>query len=98
MPTYVALFKWTDQGIRTVKDTTKRAANFHEAVEKAGGKVKDVYWTLGRYDGVIIFDAPDEETATAIMVGGCALGNVRTETLRAFDEQAMKRVLDKAHL
>lgn len=95
MPTYIALFSWTEQGIRNVKDTTKRAAKFSDAVKKAGGKVKDVYWTMGRYDGVIIFEAPDDETATAIMVGGCAQGNVRTETLRAFDERAMKKVLAK---
>ena len=93
--TYVSLFGWTDQGIRTVKDTIKRAEKFKADIKKMGGSVKDVYWTMGRYDGVIIFEAPDEEAATAIMVAGCSRGNVRTETLRAFDAGQMKDILRK---
>ncbi len=96
MPTYIALFRWTEQGIRNVKDTTKRAAKFNDAIKKAGGKVKDIYWTMGTYDGLIIFEASDDETATALMIAGGAQGNVRTETLRAFDERAMKKILSKA--
>ncbi|MFM8551270.1 MAG: GYD domain-containing protein [Nitrospiraceae bacterium] len=96
MATYITLFSWTDQGIRGVKDTVKRAAKFNQAIKKAGGKVKDVYWTMGRYDGMILFEAPDDETATALMIGGGAQGNVRTETLRAFDERGMKKILAKA--
>ena len=95
MSTYVSLFGWTDQGIRTVKDTIKRAEKFKADIKKMGGSVKDVYWTMGRYDGVIIFEAPDEEAATAIMVAGCSRGNVRTETLRAFDAGQMKDILRK---
>lgn len=95
MPTYIALFGWTDQGIRKVKETTKRAGKFKAAIQKAGGLVKNIYWTMGRYDGVIIFEAPDEETATALMMEGGSLGNVRTETLRAFDEDEIKGILAK---
>ena len=96
MATYITLFSWTEQGIRGVKDTVKRAAKFNAAIKKAGGKVKDIYWTMGRHDGVIVYDAPDDETATALMIGGGAQGNVRTETLRAFDQRAMKKILSKA--
>ena len=53
--------------------------------KKAGGTTKGIYWTLGRYDGLIVFEAPDEASATAIMLSGGTLGSVRTETLRAFD-------------
>lgn len=95
MGTYVTLFGWTDQGIRNVKETAKRAENFKAAIKKAGGSVKSIYWTMGRYDGVIIFDAPDDETATAILMGAGSLGNVRSETLRAFGEDQIQRILDK---
>jgi uncharacterized protein with GYD domain len=95
MATYVSLFSWTEQGIRNVKDTAKRAGKFNDAIKKAGGKVRDIYWTMGRYDGVIIYDAPDDETATALMLAGCSQGNVKTETLRAFDEKAMKKILGR---
>ena len=93
MPTFIALFGWTDQGIRSVKDTIKRADHFKASIKKVGGSVKDIYWTMGRYDGVIIFEAPDEETATALMLGGCSLGNARTETLRAFTAEEMGGIL-----
>lgn len=96
MATYIALFSWTEQGIRNVKDTVKRATMFTQTIKQSGGKVKDIYWTMGRYDGVIVFEAPDDETAEALMIGGGAQGNVRTETLRAFDERAMKKILSKA--
>jgi uncharacterized protein with GYD domain len=93
--TFVALFNWTEQGIRSVKSTIKRADQFKADIQKMGGAVRDVYWTMGRYDGLIIFDAPSEEAATAIMLAGCSLGNVRTETLRAFDVADMKGILSK---
>jgi uncharacterized protein with GYD domain len=95
MATYVTLFAWTDQGIRQVKETAKRAEKFKAAIKKAGGSVKSIYWTMGRYDGVIIFDAPDDETATAILMNAGTQGNVRSETLRAFGENEIQRILDK---
>jgi uncharacterized protein with GYD domain len=98
MPTFVTLFGWTDQGIRNVKDTAKRAAQFKAAVKQAGGTVKDVYWTMGRYDGVIIFEAPDEETATALLMSAGSLGNVRSETLRAFTEDELQKIMGKVSL
>lgn len=98
MPTFVTLFGWTDQGIRNVKDTAKRAAQFKAAVKQAGGTVKDVYWTMGRYDGVIIFEAPDEETATALLMSAGSLGNVRSETLRAFTEDELQKIMGKVSI
>ena len=95
MPSYIALFNWTDQGIRNVKDTAKRAEHFKASIQKSGGSVKHVFWTMGRYDGIIIFEAPDDETAAAVMMSGCALGNVRTETLRAFSDSEIQGVLAK---
>jgi len=95
MSTFVCLFNWTDQGIKNVRDTTKRSERFKAAIKKAGGSVKGIYWTLGRYDGLIVFEAPDESSATAIMLSGGALGSVRTETLRAFDAEEMDKILEK---
>ena len=95
MPTFISLFGWTDQGIRKVKDTAKRAEKFKASIQKAGGSVKNFYWTMGRYDGVIVFEAPDDATVAAVMMSGCSLGNVRTETLRAFTEEEIKGVVAK---
>ena len=93
---FVGLLKFTDQGIQNVKDTTERAKSFiEEAESKFGVKVKEVYWTLGEYDVVIIEDAPDEETATALAFSLGSLGNVRTQTLRAFTAEEMSSILTK---
>ena len=95
MPTFISLFSWTGQGVRNVKDTDKRAATFKQSIQASGGLVKNIYWTMGRYDGVIIFEAPDDTTAAAVMMGGCSQGNVRTETFRAFTEDELGSVLSK---
>ena len=95
MATYVLLLNFTDQGIRNVKDTTKRAEAFKRIADKAGAKVKEVYWTLGQYDGLLIFEAPEEATATALGLSLGSLGNVRTQTLRAFSAEEIGRVLAK---
>lgn len=95
MPTYVVLFNFTDQGIRDVKDTTKRANAFKELAKSAGMTVKDVYWTLGQYDIVAIADAPDDTVATAVNLSLCKAGNVRTQTLRAFSQAEMDAILSK---
>ena len=95
MPTFIAFFQWTEPGVHDVKNTAKRAADFRSSIQAAGGSVKHIYWTMGRHDGVIIFEAPDDETAAAVMMGGCAKGNVRSETLRAFTEDEIQGVLDK---
>ncbi len=95
MPTFIALFNWTDQGIRDVKHTAVRATQFHTAIQQAGGVVKDIYWTMGRYDGVIVFEAPDHTTAAAILMQGGARGNIRSETLPAFTQAEVQDVLAK---
>jgi uncharacterized protein with GYD domain len=95
MATYIVLGNFTDQGIRSVKETTKRAEAFREMARKAGVKVKEVYWTLGQYDLATIVEAPDEETATALGLSACSLGNIRTQTLRAFSAEEMGRIIAK---
>ena len=95
MSTFVVLGCFTDQGIRNVKETTKRADAFKEMARKTGVTVKDVYWTIGQYDIVAICEAPDDETATALALSLGALGNIRTQTLRAFSQEDMGTILGK---
>jgi uncharacterized protein with GYD domain len=96
MPTFVSLINWTDQGIRNFKDTPKRADAFTEMLQQKGGKLRDIYWTLGTYDIVVIADAPDAETMTAALLNVGSLGNVRTTTLQAFDKDTLAKIISKA--
>lgn len=95
MATYIVLAHFSDQGIRGVKDLPKRADAFKALAKKAGANVKELYWTLGSYDIVAIVEAPDVETITAIGLSIGKLGNVRTETLRAFSKAEMAAILNK---
>ena len=84
MITYVVLANFTDQGIRSAKDSPKRADAFKKMAATFGVTVKELFWTQGRYDVVTILDAPDEFSVTALNLSLSALGNVRTESLRSF--------------
>ncbi|MEW6642125.1 MAG: GYD domain-containing protein [Pseudomonadota bacterium] len=95
MVTYVVLANFTDQGIRNVKDSPKRAEAFAKMAETFGVVVKGLFWTQGRYDVVSILDAPDEFSATALSLSLSALGNVRTESLRAFSAADMTTIVGK---
>src|SRR5688572_11326929 len=95
MPTYIVLGTFTDQGVRNVKDTTKRAEAVKQAARKLGATVKDVYWTLGQYDVATVIDAPDEAAITALGLTIGASGNVRTQTLRAFSAEEISQILNR---
>ena len=95
MPTYITLNNFTHQGIANVKDTTKRAEAFKNLAKQLGCTVKEIYWTQGQYDNVTILDAPDEATATALAMSVGRLGNIRTNTLRAFTAAELAPILDK---
>ena len=95
MGTYIALCSFTDQGIRSVKDSTKRADAVKEAAQKFGANMTQIYWTLGKYDLVVITEAPDDESATAFALGIASAGNVRMQTLRAFSKDEMNAILGK---
>lgn len=95
MATFVSTVKFTSQGVQGIQDTTKRAAAIKAGAKKLGAKVTDIYWTLGSFDGLIIFDAPDDETATALMLHIGAQGNVHTNTNRAFNAAEMDKILAK---
>jgi uncharacterized protein with GYD domain len=95
MPTYVNLFQWTDQGIRNFKDTIDRVTQAEEMMSSLGVSIKDVYWTIGPYDIVAVSEASDDESATAMLLGLGSQGNVRSTTLRAFNREEMRRVIEK---
>jgi uncharacterized protein with GYD domain len=95
VPTYISLLKWTEQGIKSVKDTTKREQDAREAVERMGGHLTTTYWTQGAYDAVAISEFPDDDAAMAFLLATGMQGNVRTETLRAFSAEDMQRILQK---
>jgi len=93
MPTYVSLLNWTGQGIKKVKETTKRSKAFLDRAGKMKVKVREIYWTMGHYDVVVIMEAPDDEAISRLMLGVGALGNFKSETLRAFSAQEMTQIL-----
>jgi uncharacterized protein with GYD domain len=95
MPTYIILVNWTDQGIRNVKDSPKRTAVARAAVEKAGGKWLGFYYTLGRYDMVLIAEGPNDEMAMSVSLAIGSQGSVRTTTLRAWSEAEAAKILEK---
>jgi uncharacterized protein with GYD domain len=95
MPTYVALIKWTEQGIRSVKDTVARAEQNRQAIERGGGRLLGLWWTQGAYDLVAVGEWPDEDGAMAFLLASGMEGSVRTETLRAFSAEDMGRILAK---
>jgi uncharacterized protein with GYD domain len=97
MATFITTIKFTQQGVKDIDHTMKRAAIFKTEAKKLGAKVKEIYWTLGDHDGLLILDAPDDETATAVMLHLGAMGNVHTSTCRAFTAAEMDTILTKVH-
>src|SRR5437870_8463646 len=93
MAMYVSLLQFTEQGIRNVKDTIKRAAAATAEAEKMGLKVTDSFWTMGAYDVVLLLDAPDDATMTACALQLGALGHVKTQPMRAFRRTEMEGIL-----
>ena len=95
MASYIMLANYTSLGIRNINSTTQRARDFKNETEKVGIKVKDIYWTLGQFDIVLIAEAPDDETMTAMVLALGRLGNVTTQTMRAFPTEAMENIIGK---
>lgn len=95
MATYVILGKYTLQGIRKIKGTTRRAESFRNLAKRMGVKVKEIYWTMGQYDIVTIIEAPDDVTASRLLLAAGAMGNVQTETLRAYTAKEIGKILKR---
>ena len=93
MATFITTIKFTDRGEKNIQETTRRAASFKAIAKKMGVKVTDIFWTLGVFDGVLIFDAADDETATAALLHLGSLDNLHTSTVRAFRAAEMEKIL-----
>ena len=96
MPTYISLINWTNQGVRDFQDTVKRAEVVGGVARSLGGHLRDIYWTLGPYDIVVIAEFPDDEAATAFGLKAGSLGNVRTCTLRSFNRDELRPIIERA--
>ena len=95
MPTNVILVKWTEEGAKTARDTVQRARQVRADFQRRGITRFDVLWTQGQYDIVAIAEGPDDETMTAALLALATRGTVRTETMRAYNESEMERILQK---
>jgi uncharacterized protein with GYD domain len=95
MITYIGLLSFTDKGLQSIKDTTKRAAAAKEAAKKHGVNMRDIFWTMGEYDMVCVLEAEDEAALAAFNLSTALQGNVRSKSLRAFSAAEMDKVLAK---
>ena len=93
MPTYVMLANWTDQGARQVKDSPKRVDTARKALTEMGGEFKSLYMTMGAYDLIAIYEAPDDAVAARFTLLLGQMGSVRTTTLKAFPEAAYREII-----
>ncbi len=96
MPTYISLIDWTEQGVQNFKETVDRYGQAQEGFRQMGVEFTHIWWTLGDHDIVGVFEAPDDESAAAALLAVAAQGNIRTKTLRAFSQDEMRRVIEKA--
>jgi uncharacterized protein with GYD domain len=93
MATYLALLRWTKEGLAKIKESPSRLAAGKKAVEAAGGKVTSFYLLMGEYDMALVVEAPDDETLAGISLSLAAAGNVRAQTHRAFTEDEFRKII-----
>lgn len=93
MATYISLIRYTDQGIRTIKESPNRLDAAKKAFQAAGGELKQFYLAMGKYDIVIISEAPDDETVARISLSLGSMGNIRTQTTRIFSEAEFRKIV-----
>lgn len=93
MPTYISLLHFTQKGVENIKDGPKRVDAAKQAFRAAGAELKAFYLVTGRYDALVISEAPNDETVAKLALATAALGNVRTETLRAFTEDEYRKII-----
>ena len=95
MPKYISLVKYTSKGMENVKESVNRYEAFKQLCESVGGKVEGMYLTMGRYDIVVIVDAPNPEAAAKVLLTTGSGGAVRTETLQAFSEEEYRKIISE---
>lgn len=95
MPSYCILGTYTDQGVRAIKDSPKRIDAGRELAKSMGAELKEFYLAMGRFDFVAMIEAPDEETIARYVLALASRGNVRTTTLKLFDETQFRSIIGK---
>src|SRR5438067_577277 len=95
MPTYISLLKFTNKGIQSIKDAPQRVDAARKMAKAAGAEIKAVYYVMGQYDAVVVSEAPDDDTAVRMALGGSMQGNVTSETLRAFPVDEFMKIVAK---
>ena len=93
MARYIALLRFTDQGAKNITKSTRRAHEFDKLAAKAGVNVEGQYWTMGRYDGLIILNASSESNILHLLTSLASLGNVQTETMQAFVDSEFDKIV-----
>ena len=93
MPTYIAMLKWTPQGLQNIKKSPSRLDAARKGFETAGAKMKDFYMVTGRYDMIVVVDAPDEATLAKAILGSTSQGSITSETCRAFTEAEYREII-----
>lgn len=96
MKSYVVLINWTDKGTHNFKDTVDEGKGLAGVASSLGGEVRQLLWTMGAYDAVVMITAPDDETAAAIALAASENGAVRTTTLRAFEREEIENIVERA--
>ena len=94
MPTYVMLANWTDQGVRNIDESPRRVDSARKNLEEMGGRFLSLFMTMGDYDLIITYDAPDDAVSARFTLLLGKLGNVRTRTLKAFPEEAYRQIIN----
>ncbi|HEY7303620.1 MAG TPA: GYD domain-containing protein [Bryobacteraceae bacterium] len=93
MPTYIAMLKWTSQGLQNIKQSPSRLEAARKGFEAAGAKMKDFYMVTGHYDMIAVVDAPDDATLAKALLGATSQGNITSETCRAFSEAEYRKII-----
>jgi uncharacterized protein with GYD domain len=93
MATYISLVRYTEQGIRTIKESASRLDTAKKAFQAAGAEMKQFFLAMGKYDIVFVSEAPDDETVARLALSLGALGNIRTETMRVFTEAEFRKII-----
>ncbi|HEY3990152.1 MAG TPA: GYD domain-containing protein [Acidobacteriaceae bacterium] len=95
MPTYIAMLKWTPQGLKDVKDSTSRLAAARKSFQSAGVTLKEFYLVMGQYDAITIMEAPDDATLAAAILKTASQGSITSETCRAFTEEEHRQIIGR---
>ncbi|HEX9572797.1 MAG TPA: GYD domain-containing protein [Myxococcales bacterium] len=93
MATFVTLLKYTEQGIKTIKESPSRLEKAKQALKSLGGELKSFHLVQGRYDAIVIFEVPNDDVAAKFALSTGSQGNVRTESMRAFTEEEYRRII-----